>query len=83
MLKIKIPIKHQVITWLVPYVAVLLSLLELGHDGRTSYERLKGKKFNGDIAEFCAKVMFRQPERKRKRNRSHGVGQEQRQIRRR
>ena len=42
--KLKIPSKHAVVTWIVEYAAFLLNRFEVGRDGKTSYERSKGKK---------------------------------------
>ncbi len=35
-----IPIGHPIMAWIVPHSAFLLNVLEVGHDGRTAYERL-------------------------------------------
>ena len=42
--KMKIPHKHSVVPWIIKYSASLLNRFEVGHDGKTAYERLKGKK---------------------------------------
>ncbi len=42
--KVKIPPEHAIWTWLVEYGTWLLNRLEVGKDGRTAYERSKGKK---------------------------------------
>ena len=42
--KVKIPSKHPVMAWLVEYAAHLVNRFEVGKDGKTSYERCKGKK---------------------------------------
>ena len=41
---IQIPLRHSVIPWVVEYAAFLLNWYEVGHDGKTAYERLKGKR---------------------------------------
>ena len=41
---IEIPAEHPAIAWIVEYAAFLLNRFEVGHDGKTAYERLKGKK---------------------------------------
>lgn len=38
-----IPTEHPIIAWAVEYGSLLLNRFEVGHDGKTSYERLKGK----------------------------------------
>ena len=42
----KIRSDHNIIPWLVEYAAVLLNRGQVGSDGKTSYERLKGKPAN-------------------------------------
>ena len=42
--RIQIPHRHSVIPWVVEYAAFLLNRYEVGHDGKTVYERLKGKR---------------------------------------
>ena len=37
-------VKHAVVPWMVEYAAHLLNRFEVVHDGRTAYERLKGKR---------------------------------------
>ena len=41
---IKIPYRHSVIPWVVASVAFFLNRCEVGQDGKTAYERLKGKR---------------------------------------
>ena len=42
--KVELPVKHAVVPWMVEYAALLLNRFEVVHDGRTAYERLKGKR---------------------------------------
>ena len=46
-LKRKIPCTHNVITWLAPHASDLLAKFIVGKDGRTGYERIRGKKYLG------------------------------------
>jgi hypothetical protein len=39
----KIPGDHHIVAWLVEFAAVLVNRYEVGHDGKTPYERLRGK----------------------------------------
>ena len=41
---IQIPHRHSVMPWVVEYAAFLLNRYEVGHDGKTVYERSKGKR---------------------------------------
>ena len=42
--KMKIPSKHAVMPWMVEYAGHLINRFEVGKDGKTSYERCKGKR---------------------------------------
>jgi hypothetical protein len=46
-------------SWMAEYAAVLLNRMEIGHDGKTAYERLKGKKATLHGFEFGEKVLWR------------------------
>ena len=37
---------HPVLPWLVKHAAMIINLCKVGNDGRTAYERRKGKRFN-------------------------------------
>ena len=41
----KIPSDHPILPWLVSFASSMLNRCEIGIDGRTSYERLKGKRY--------------------------------------
>ena len=56
---IKIKSKHAVIPWIVEYAAHLLNRFEVGHDGRTAYERCKGKPAKNMGIEFGEAVLWR------------------------
>ena len=55
----KITAKHMVIPWLMEYASHLLNRYEVGHDGRTAYERCKGKPAKTMGVEFGEKVLWR------------------------
>ena len=40
---VEIPDAHPVMVWVTEYVGFLLNRFEVSHDGKTAYERLKGK----------------------------------------
>ena len=46
-------------SWLVEHAADLLSKYQVGEDGRTGYERLKGKPCNHELVEFGEKVHYK------------------------
>ena len=45
--------------WLIEHTADVLSKFKVGDDGKTSYERLKVKKYVKELAEFGEKVHYR------------------------
>ena len=45
--------------WLIEHAADVLSKFQVGEDGKTGYERLKGKKYDKELAEFGEKVHYR------------------------
>eukprot|EP00972_Heterocapsa_arctica_P044339 6546249-Heterocapsa_arctica.AAC.1 len=55
------PTTHPIVAWLVPHAADVLNKLEVGADGKTAYERLRGKRYRGEIVEFAAKIKYRIP----------------------
>ena len=43
---------HNVVPWMIREAAEYVNRFQVGEDGKTRYERLKGKKFRREIAEF-------------------------------
>ena len=60
-LKGKVSVFHRVVTWLVEHAADLINKFAVGADGKTAYERVKGKGYRGEVVEFGRKVMYRVP----------------------
>ena len=58
-LGLKLSCKHPVLSWLVEHSADLISKYQVGDDGKTAYERWKGKKFTLEEVEFGEKVHYR------------------------
>ena len=56
---VTIPANHPIMTWLVEHGAETLNRFHVGADGRTPFERTKGKKFHGASFEFGQVVMHR------------------------
>ena len=52
--------KHPVTAWLVERAADLLSKYQVGDDGKTGYERWKGKPYHGEEIEFGEKIHYRE-----------------------
>lgn len=57
--KVEIPIEHPMVSYIVEYAAVLLNKFEVGADGKTSYERCKGKRANTLGIKIGEAVMWR------------------------
>ena len=47
---------HPVTVWMVNHAADIINKFRVGHDGKTSYERVKGKPYKREIVEFGEKV---------------------------
>ncbi len=48
--------KDHIFTWLVRHAAASMNRYQVGSDGKTSHERLRGRKCRRDVAEFGEKV---------------------------
>jgi len=57
--KSEIPAGHAVYSWMSEYCSFLLNRFEVGADGKTAYERLKGKKAKMQGLEFAEGVWFK------------------------
>ena len=64
-LKCKIEVTHDIMSWMIENVADIINKFKVGHDGKTAYERLKGKKYKGEFLEFGSLVMHRIPDKLR------------------
>ena len=56
---LKIEAKHAMIPWIMEYASHLLNRFEVGHDGKTAYERCKGKRAKIMGIEFGEGVLWR------------------------
>ena len=63
---------HPMLTWLVQHAADCLSKYQIGEDGKTAYERLKGKKFSRAVLEFGEKIHYRKNPKCHKDNKLDG-----------
>ena len=54
-----IPSSHDIVPWLIEYAAVLLNRGQVGADGRTAYERLKGKRASVPGLQFGERVLWK------------------------
>ena len=55
----RIPPKHPIMAWLVPHTAAIIRLRARGTDGKTPYERIRMRPFNGRLICFGEKCRFK------------------------
>ena len=58
----KLSANHPIVPWLWGYAASVITRYAIGEDGRTAFERVRGKKFKTMLAEFGESVRFMIPE---------------------
>ena len=58
-LEARVPIDSPALPWLVEHAVDLVNKLQVGSDGRTAYERLKLKRYHGEMYRFCEPVLAR------------------------
>ena len=56
--QVTLDVEHAVWTWLIEYAAWLVNRAEVGHDGKTPYERIKGKRARLPGMEFGEGVLW-------------------------
>ena len=56
---VKIEARSCIWSWMAEYAAVMLNRLEIGKDGKTAYQRMKGKKATHHGFEFGEKLLWR------------------------
>ena len=59
----KIPDDHPLMTWMVEHAAWLSTVCKRGEDGKTAFQRVRGRAFNKRSVEFGEKVLFKLPDR--------------------
>ena len=57
-LECKISAKHPIMSWLVEHAAFIVSYLQTGTDGKTPYERHKGKRANLSLCAFGEQIHY-------------------------
>ena len=58
---VKVDVRHPVITWMCEFVTYMMNRMEVATDGKTPYERVKGKKSEVMGLEFGEKVLWKHP----------------------
>ena len=61
----QLSIHHPVVSWLVEYASFTLNRALISNDGRTAFERVRGKRYKGDIFPFGSVVLAKHPGRPR------------------
>eukprot|EP00971_Amphidinium_carterae_P325488 6455761-Amphidinium_carterae.1 len=56
-----IPARHAVVPWAVRYAGAVMTLAQVGLDGRTAYERMWDKKTSRQMIPFSEQVMYHTP----------------------
>ena len=59
--QIKLRADHPVMPWVIKHAAFLINVCRVGGDGRTAWERSKGKRFNRQLPEIGECVWFLKP----------------------
>ena len=58
-LGVPVDLHSPLFSWLVEHAADILTKCVVGSDGRTPYERIKMKKYHGEMIEFASMVMVK------------------------
>ena len=61
--------KHHAMPWLIRHATAVHNRYHKGSDGRTRYERLRGRPFNKEVAEFGECIWYLKPKSKGKEKR--------------
>ena len=57
--KVKIPVAHPLLAWLIPFASLTITRYSVGSDGRTAYERVKGRSCRRPMACFGESIHFK------------------------
>ena len=60
-LKSRVSVHHRILPWLVEHAADTINRFAVSSDGRTAFERVKGKRYHGEVVEFGRKIMYKIP----------------------
>ena len=59
----RIPDDHPLVTWMVEHAAWLSTVCKKGEDGKTAFQRARGRPFGKRTVEFGEKILFKLPDR--------------------
>ena len=54
----RIPVRHPLMAWMATHAAALITWCAKGHDGRTAYQRVRGKEFRTRLLAFGEACRF-------------------------
>ena len=57
----QVPCGHPIMAWLIPHGAETINRSQVSQDGRTAWERVRGKRYRGEVLEFGRRVHHRFP----------------------
>ncbi len=63
-LRVKVKQSDAIMTWMVNHAAMTITRYQIGRDGRTAYERVKGKACSKTMVQFAEKILYKVPYRK-------------------
>ena len=58
-IRTKIPADHPVLTWMVEHSGLLLRRYRVCEDGRTAFEKMRGRRVNRSMAAFGEQIFYR------------------------
>ena len=55
----RVPVRHPLVAWMASHAAALITWCAKGHDGRTAYQRVRGKEFRTRLLAFGEACRFK------------------------
>ena len=70
----KVPTGHPIMAWLLEHVSLILNTRSRGSDGRTPWERVRGRAFGQRVLGFGESVFYQYPKKGPKSNQDGNMG---------
>ena len=61
--KVKIGLAHPIVSWMIRHAGFVHHRFQVGEDGKTPYQRIRGKVFDKPICELGESVFYKIPKR--------------------
>eukprot|EP00929_Paragymnodinium_shiwhaense_P111971 TRINITY_DN8021_c0_g1_i4.p1 TRINITY_DN8021_c0_g1~~TRINITY_DN8021_c0_g1_i4.p1 ORF type:complete len:1618 (+),score=271.11 TRINITY_DN8021_c0_g1_i4:701-5554(+) len=58
---LRVTMGHSIMPWLIRHASWLICRFQIKADGKTAYERLRGRQYNGEVVEFGELVHYKDP----------------------